>query len=99
MDENGNTNYVITNDILYSEIEAGIVRIKNSIIDQLLMSDDEMLLDDIIDEIQMTLINAEKQKKLYHSWIFKRVIPDEFIFDPGKDDRIENEENINMSED
>ncbi len=92
-----NNKYGITNDVLYNEIEAGVERIKNAIVDQLLMSDDEMLLDDIVEQIQSTLISAEKQKKIYKSWIFERRIPDEFIFDPGKEDTIEDDDE-NMSE-
>lgn len=76
-------------DILYAAIEAGIDRVTNKLIEEFLMSDDEMLLDEIIDNVQECLTQAEMQKKIYHSWIFEGTIPDEFIYDPGGPDVID----------
>ena len=92
MNEENKKKYEITNDKLYTEIDAGIDRVKNRIIDELLMSDDEMLLDDILDQIQEAMLRAEMQKKIYHSWIFEHTIPDEFIYDPEEDDEIEDDD-------
>ena len=79
-------------DILYAAIEAGIDRVTNKLIEEFLMSDDEMLLDEIIDNVQECLMQAEMQKKIYHSWIFEGTIPDEFIYDPGGPDVIDDED-------
>lgn len=76
-------------DILYAAIEAGIDRVTNKLIEEFLMSDDEMLLDEILDNVQECLMQAEMQKKIYHSWIFEGTIPDEFIYDPGGPDVID----------
>lgn len=76
-------------DILYAAIEAGIDRVTNKLIEEFLMSDDEMLLDEIIDNVQECLTQADIQKKIYHSWIFEGTIPDEFIYDPGGPDVID----------
>ena len=92
MNEENKKKYEITNDKLYTEIDAGIDRVKNRIIDELLMSDDEMLLDDILDQVQEAMLRAEMQKKIYHSWIFERTIPDEFIYDPEEDEEIEDDD-------
>lgn len=89
MSEESKSKYEITNDKLYAEIDAGIDRVKDRIIDELIMSDDELLLDDILDQVQEAMLRAEMQKKIYHSWIFEHTIPDEFIYDPGEDDEIE----------
>ena len=88
-----NNKFEVTNDKLYAEIDAGIDRVKNRIIEELLMSDDELLLDDILDEVQEAMLRAEMQKKVYHSWIFEHTIPEEFIYDPGEDEEIEDDEN------
>lgn len=90
-EENKNQKFEVTNDMLYAEVEAGIERVKQRIIDELLMSDDDLFLDDILDQIQEAMYRADMQKKVYHSWIFERTIPDEFIYDPGEDDEIEEE--------
>lgn len=79
-------------DILYAAIEAGIDRVTDKFIEEFLMSDDEMLLDEIIDNVQECLMQAEMQKKIYHSWIFEGTIPDEFIYDPGGPDVIDDED-------
>lgn len=79
-------------DILYAAIEAGIDRVTNKLIEEFLMSDDEMLLDEILDNVQECLTQAEMQKKIYHSWIFEGTIPDEFIYDPGGPDVIDDED-------
>lgn len=84
--------HTITNDELFNEIEASINRIKERIIDELILSDDELLLDDIIDGIQQAIEQTKIQKKVYWSWIFKHEIPEEFIYDPGKEDIIEDDE-------
>jgi len=76
-------------DILYAAIEAGIDRVTNKLIEEFLMSDDEMLLDEILDNVQECLTQADIQKKIYHSWIFEGTIPDEFIYDPGGPDVID----------
>lgn len=76
-------------DILYAAIEAGIDRVTNKLIEEFLMSDDEMLLDEILDNVQECLMQAEMQKKIYRSWIFDGTIPDEFIYDPGGPDVID----------
>lgn len=76
-------------DILYAAIEAGIDRVTNKLIEEFLMSDDEMLLDEIIDNVQECLMQAVMQKKIYRSWIFDGTIPDEFIYDPGGPDVID----------
>lgn len=89
---NKNNEFKVTNDVLYSEIEAGIDRVKNQIIEALIMSDDEMLLDEILDQVQEAIRRAEIQKKIYHSWIFEHTIPDEYIYDPGEEDVIEDDE-------
>lgn len=86
---NENKEFKVTNDMLYAAIEAGIERVKNQIIDELIMSDDEMLLDEIIDNVQECIERAEMQKKIYHSWIFEHTIPDEFIYDPGGPDVVD----------
>ena len=67
---NENKKFEVTNDMLYAAIEASIERVKNQIIDELIMSDDEKLLDEILDDVQECIIRAELQKKIYHSWIF-----------------------------
>lgn len=82
----------ITNEKLYAKIEAGLDRIENGIIDQLLLSDDELLLDDILDEIQMAIERTETEKKIYRSWIFKHELPDDLIWIPEGDDVIEDED-------
>lgn len=89
-----NKEFKVTNDILYAAIEASIDRVKNQIIDELILSDDEKLLDEILDDVQECLVRAEMQKKIYHSWIFEGTIPDEFIYDPGGPDTVENDEDI-----
>ena len=89
---NENKEFKVTNDMLYAAIEAGIERVKNQIIDELIMSDDEMLLDEILDNVQECIVRAEMQKKVYHSWIFEHTIPDEFIYDPGEEDVIEDDD-------
>ena len=91
---NENKEFEVTNDMLYATIEAGIERVKNQIIDELIMSDDEMLLDEIIDNVQECLMRAEMQKKIYHSWIFEGTIPDEFIYDPGGPDIVDDEDDL-----
>lgn len=87
-----NKEFKVTNDVLYSEIEAGIDRVKNQIVEALIMSDDEMLLDEILDQVQEAIHRAEIQKKIYHSWIFEHTISDEYIYDPGEEDVIEDDE-------
>lgn len=82
-------NNTVTNDILYNEIEAGIDRVKNHIIDALIMSDDEKLLDEILDQIQEAIQRAEAQKEIYRSWIYNHEIPEKYIYDPGEEDYIE----------
>ena len=82
----------ITNEKLYAKVEAGLDRIENGIIDQLLLSDDELLLDDILDEIQMAIQRTETEKKIYYSWIFKHELPDDLIWIPEGDDVIEDED-------
>lgn len=96
---NENKEFKVTNDILYAAIEASIERVKNQIIDELIMSDDEMLFDEIIDNVQECLMRAEMQKKIYHSWIFEGTIPDEFIYDPGGPDSIDDEDDLDDSDD
>lgn len=84
-------NNTVTNDILYNEIEAGIDRVKDRIIEELIMSDDELLLDDILDQIQMAIQRAAAQKEIYRSWIYNHEIPEKYIYDPGDEDYIEDE--------
>ena len=96
---NENKKFEVTNDMLYSEIEAGIERVTDKLIEEFLMSDDEMLLDEIIDNIQECLTRAEIQKKIYHSWIFEGTIPDEFIYDPGGPDVIDDEDGLDEPDD
>ena len=86
-------------DILYAAIEAGIDRVTNKLIEEFLMSDDEMLLDEILDNVQECLTQADIQKKIYHSWIFEGTIPDEFIYDPGGPDTINDEDDLDDSDD
>lgn len=95
---NENNEFKVTNDMLYSELEAGIDRVKNQIVEALIMSDDEMLLDEILDQVQEAIRRAEIQKKIYHSWIFEHTIPDEYIYDPGEEDVIEDDENTEDDE-
>jgi len=90
---NENKEFEVTNDMLYKEIEASIERVKNQIIDELIMSDNELLLDEIIDNVQECIERAEMQKRIYRSWIFEGTIPDEFIYDPGGPDAIEDDDN------
>lgn len=89
---NENKKFEVTNDMLYAAIVAGIERVKNQIIDELIMSDDELRLDEIIDNVQECIERAEMQKRIYRSWIFEGTIPDEFIYDPGEPDVIDDEE-------
>ena len=96
---NENKKIEVTNDMLYAAIEASIERVKNQIIDELVMSDDEWLLDDILVNIQECIVRAEMQKKIYHSWIFEGRIPDEFIYDPGGPDVIDDEDDLDDSDD
>lgn len=84
--------YNITNDQLYSEVEAGIDRIKDRIIEELLMSNDKKDIDEILDDVQTAMVSAKKEKKIYRSWIFEQKIPDEFIYEPDGEEIIENEE-------
>lgn len=79
----------MTNDELYSAVEAGIDRVRDRIIEELLMSSDQKEIDEILDDIQTAILGAEKEKKIYRSWIFERMIPEEFIFDPGEEDIID----------
>lgn len=95
---NENNEFKVTNDMLYSEIEAGIDRVKNQIVEALITSDDEMLLDEILDKVQEAIRRAEIQKKIYHSWIFEHTIPDEYIYDPGEEDVIEDDEDAEDDE-
>ena len=95
---NENNEFKVTNDMLYSELEAGLDRVKNQIVEALIMSDDEMLLDEILDQVQEAIRRAEIQKKIYHSWIFEHTIPDEYIYDPGEEDVIEDDENTEDDE-
>lgn len=88
-----NKEFEVTNDMLYKEIEASIERVKNQIIDEFIMSDNELLLDEIIDNVQECIERAEMQKRIYRSWIFEGTIPDEFIYDPGGPDSIEDDDN------
>jgi hypothetical protein len=94
-----NKNFTVTNDMLYAAIEASIDRITEQIIDEFVMSDDEMLLDDILDNVQECLERAEVQKKIYHAWIYEHTIPDEFIYDPGGEDVIDDENDDTEGED
>lgn len=96
---NENKKFEVTNDMLYAAIEASIERVKNQIIDELVMSDDERLLDDILDNIQECIVRAEIQKKIYHSWIFEGTILDEFIYDPGGPDVIDDEDDLDEPDD
>ena len=96
---NENKKFEVTNDMLYAAIEASIERVKNQIIDELIMSDDEMLLDEILDNVQECIVRAEMQKQIYHSWIFEGTIPDEFIYDPGGPDTINDEDDLDDSDD
>lgn len=93
-----NNEFKVTNDMLYSEIEAGIDRVKNQIVEALIMSNDEKLLDEILDQVQEAIRRAEIQKKIYHFWIFEHTIPDEYIYDPGEEDVIENDEDTEDDE-
>ena len=93
-----NKEFKVTNDILYAAIEASIDRVKNQIIDELILSDNEKLLDEILDDVQECLERAEIQKRIYHSWIFEHTIPDEFIYDPCGPDTIEDDENLDDDE-
>ena len=95
---NENNEFKVTNDMLYSELEAGIDRVKNQIVEALIMSDDEMLLDEILDQVQEAIRRAEIQKKIYHSWIFEHTIPDEYIYDPGEEDVVEDNEDTKDDE-
>lgn len=82
----------ITNDKLWAAIEAGIDRVRDRIIEEILLDSEGNDLDGVLDNVQMAMIGAEKEKKIYKSYIFKGEIPEEFIFDPGKEDIIENDE-------
>lgn len=82
----------VTNDKLWAAIESGIERVRDRIIEEILLDSEGNDLDGVLDNVQMAMVGAEKEKKIYKSYIFKGEIPDEFIFDPGKEDIIENEE-------
>lgn len=82
----------ITNDKLWAAIESGIERVRDRIIEEILLDSGGNDLDSVLDNVQMAMIGAEKEKKIYKSYIFKGEIPEEFIFDPGGEDIIENEE-------
>ena len=82
----------ITNDKLWAAIEAGIDRVRDRIIEEILLDSEGNDLDGVLDNVQMAMVGAEKEKKIYKSYIFKGEIPDEFIFDPGGEDIIENDE-------
>lgn len=96
---NENKKFEVTNDMLYAAIVAGIERVTDKLIEEFLMSDDELLLDEIIDNVQECLMRAEMQKKIYRSWIFEGTIPDEFIYDPGGPDVIDDEDDLDDSDD
>lgn len=82
----------ITNDKLWAAIESGIERVRDRIIEEILLDSGGNDLDSVLDNVQMAMVGAEKEKKIYKSYIFKGEIPEEFIFDPGKEDIIENDE-------
>lgn len=82
----------VTNDELWVAIESGIERVRDRIIEEILLDSGGNDLDNVLDNVQMAMIGAEKEKKIYKSYIFKGEIPEEFIFDPGKEDIIENDE-------
>ena len=82
----------ITNDKLWAAIESGIERVRDRIIEEILLDSEGNDLDGVLDNVQMAMIGAEKEKKIYTSYIFKGEIPDEFIFDPGREDIIENDD-------
>jgi len=82
----------ITNDKLWATIEAGIDRVRDRIIEEILLDSEGNDLDGVLDNVQMAMDGAEKEKKIYKSYIFKGEIPEEFIFDPGREDIIENDE-------
>lgn len=82
----------ITNDKLWAAIEAGIDRVRDRIIEEILLDSEGNDLGGVLDNVRMAMVGAEKEKKIYKSYIFKGEIPDEFIFDPGREDIIENDE-------
>lgn len=82
----------VTNDELWVAIESGIERVRDRIIEEILLDSGGNDLDSVLDNVQMAMVGAEKEKKIYKSYIFKGEIPDEFIFDPGREDNIENDE-------
>ena len=82
----------ITNDKLWAAIESGIERVRDRIIEEILLDSGGNDLDSVLDNVQMAMVGAEKEKKIYKSYIFKGEIPEEFIFDPGREDIIENDE-------
>lgn len=82
----------ITNDKLWAAIEAGIERVRDRIIEEILLDSEGNDIDGVLDNVQMAMVGAEKEKKIYKSYIFKGEIPEEFIFDPGREDIIENDE-------
>lgn len=82
----------ITNDKLWAAIESGIELVRDRIIEEILLDSGGNDLDSVLDNVQMAMVGAEKEKKIYKSYIFKGEVPDEFIFDPGREDIIENEE-------
>ena len=82
----------VTNDKLWAVIESGIDRVRDRIIEEILLDSEENNLDSVLDNVQMAIVGAEKEKKIYKSYIFKGEIPEEFIFDPGGEDIIENDE-------
>ena len=87
MDENR-----ITNDLLYNAVAAGIDRVRDRVIEELLMSDDEKGIDEVLDGIQTAMVTAEKANEIYRSWIFEGTIPEKYIYNPGGEDIIDEEE-------
>ena len=82
----------ITNDQLYNEIAAAVDRIKDHIIEEILLNEEGLLLDGILDQVQEAIRYAEDQKDIYKSWIFKHEIPEKYIFDPGKEEVLEDDD-------
>ena len=82
----------VTNDALYNAVETGIDRVRDRIIEEILMDSDLKDLDRVLDDVQTALVSSEAEKKIYRSWIFERRVPDEVIWDPEKEDEIDEEE-------
>ena len=72
----------------YVEIKAGLERVKRAEIEEVLTGDDYHL-DTIIDNVASIVENCEDAKRLFRSYIFDDVIPEDMLAQPDEDDILE----------